>query len=142
MLLSFSVSNTFFSFEMKIMLNPFVFLLVRHPIMQLKEKNWNFFFECLLKWVCLKTLCSVAMIFKNSEFDFCFIFSVTSSELTHRQRQKDRQKVGNNLLGLIHISRKNPHTLMRLLDIVDDENIDFLTLSINFSLSISQSSSS
>ncbi len=70
------------------------------------------------------------MIFKNSAFDFCFIFSVSSSELTHRQRQKDRQKVENNLLGLIHISRKNPHTLMRLSDIVDDENIDFLTLSI------------
>ena len=71
------------------------------------------------------------MIFKNSAFDFCFIFSVSSSELTHRQRQKDRQKVENNLLGLIHISRKNPHTLMRLSDIVDDENIDFLTLSVS-----------
>ncbi len=44
MLLSFSVGNTFFSFEMKIMLNPFDFLLVRHPIMQLKEKKLKIFF--------------------------------------------------------------------------------------------------
>ena len=43
MLSSFSVGNTFFSLKMKIMLNPFDFLLVRHPIMQLKEKKLNFF---------------------------------------------------------------------------------------------------
>ena len=39
---------------MKIMLIPFDFLLVRHPIMQLKEKNLNFFLnvyknECVLR---------------------------------------------------------------------------------------------
>jgi hypothetical protein len=38
MLPSFSFDNTFVSPKMKIMLNPFDFLLVRHPIMQLKEK--------------------------------------------------------------------------------------------------------
>ncbi len=38
MLPSFSIDNTFVLLKMKIMLNPFDFLLVRHPIMQLKEK--------------------------------------------------------------------------------------------------------
>ena len=38
MLPSFSFDNTFVLLKMKKMLNPFDFLLVRHPIMQLKEK--------------------------------------------------------------------------------------------------------
>ncbi len=38
MLPSFSCDNTFVLLKMKKMFNPFDFLLVRHPSMQLKEK--------------------------------------------------------------------------------------------------------
>ncbi len=62
-LLTVRFVDIFPSLKMKILLNPFDFLLSRHPIMQLEEKNSKIFFWHVYKNECVLRHCAIIFSF-------------------------------------------------------------------------------